>query len=170
MQQVLNSQERRQAFFKFLLFFVITLVLVIWAVFFNFSRLPLKESDVYRQELQGYRAEEANQTTFVDKMKEAVLLLDSLDKPGVNANIISYAFDSKLSEVTKYQSTGNSLFTQMDKEIIFRLQQAKEQKIKIKKMEASTAGSSELQAALEKCRNEVITLNGQLDAYRKGSF
>jgi DNA repair ATPase RecN len=170
MQQVLNSQERTQAFFKFLLFFVITLVLVIWAVFFNFSRLPLKESAVYRQELEAQRAQEVNQTTFVNKMKEAAILLDSLDKPGVNANIVSYAFDSKLSEVNQYQSTGNSLFAQMNKEIINRLTQAKEQKIRLKKLEVSSAGSGELQAALDKCKNEVITLNGQLDAYRKGSF
>ncbi|MBX2924950.1 MAG: hypothetical protein KF746_22305 [Chitinophagaceae bacterium] len=78
-QQVLNSRDRNQAFFKFLLFFTITTVLIVISIFFSF-RMPLKENRELREELKQKKNIEAEQQKFVKKMDEVIVLIDSIRK------------------------------------------------------------------------------------------
>ncbi|HLA57996.1 MAG TPA: type VI secretion system TssO, partial [Puia sp.] len=78
MLKALNAKERNQAFLKFLLFFLLTLVLVVTAIYFDF-KLPLKENNYLQKEIDQQRQIEHNQENFVNTMNEAVRLLDSLD-------------------------------------------------------------------------------------------
>src|SRR5882762_10373828 len=98
MQQVLNSKERSQAFWKFFLFFLLTVLLVVTAVYFDF-KLPFKQNRVLQDEVDLQRQQDRDEAKFVVKMQETIVLLDSLDKTGTSADQINLQLSGKLNEM-----------------------------------------------------------------------
>ena len=168
MQQVLNSQERNQAFVKFLLFFLITVVLILFAVFFNF-KLPLRVNKMLQSEVDVQRIQDANQQKFVNRMQEAIVLLDSLDKKGINAEQINLQLNSKMAELAVLQQKDNTLYGKMNKVIVYRLTELQQNKKTIQDLSGNTARVVSLQAELDKCKEQLTIKEGQLDALRKAS-
>ena len=107
MQQVLNNQERNQAFLKFLLFFLITIVLVIAAVYFN-VRLPVVENKELQKQMTVYNQQDMSQEVFVKNMDEAVVYLDSLDKDPKNQEQIVMQLGAKIENLNKKKQKGKT--------------------------------------------------------------
>lgn len=117
MQTVLNNNERNKAFLKFLFFFVITVVLITGAIYFD-MRIPSKENDVLRRQVSRYRTQSIAQEKFVTSMDEAKVLIDSLKQPGVNSVYINQQVAAKLRELTDLQYKDSSVFSRMNKNIL----------------------------------------------------
>lgn len=81
MGHVLNSKERNLAFLKFVFFFLVTTVLVVLAVYFDY-RLPLKDNAVLREKLRTYESQQYSQEEFLAVMESAKKLIDSMGKQG----------------------------------------------------------------------------------------
>ena len=120
MQQALNAKERNRAFLKFSLFFVLTIVLVVTAIYFDF-RMPLRENDYLQKEIDLQRQVEFNQGSFVNTMQMVVSLIDSLDKPGTNVAQIDAQLQQRLTELTGLQQKDNSTYGKLDDVIQRRL-------------------------------------------------
>ena len=73
MAQVLNSRERTEAFLKFLIFFIVTVILIVAAIFFNF-RMPVSENTMLLKERDIHSAQETNQRKFAEIVQECRLL------------------------------------------------------------------------------------------------
>src|ERR1700733_10967550 len=108
MQQILNSQERTQAFVKFLVFFLVTVALVMLAVFFNYH-LPSRENKMLQDEVDVQRQQDANQQKFVNRMQEAIVLLDSLEVSNTNLEQINLQLNGKIGELAVLQQKDNTL-------------------------------------------------------------
>jgi cell division protein FtsL len=76
---ILNKKERNSAFIMFLIMFVVTTGVLIFALFFDF-RLPLKENEVLKNENEKISKESNFQKKFADKYQHICKLVDSLDK------------------------------------------------------------------------------------------
>lgn len=113
MQQVLNSRERNEAFLKFLLFFLVTVILVVVAVFFDY-RLPDKEMDMLRNEVSVSRSGAAYQQQFITRVEDAYQYIDSAKKTGVNVNQINRMVDNKLSDLNTLQLKDSSTFARLN--------------------------------------------------------
>ena len=72
-----NQAERSHAFRNFLLFFILTVALIIAAVFFSIQ-VPLKHNEQLREQLTLVENERTFSSTFVNKMSETMNLLDSI--------------------------------------------------------------------------------------------
>jgi hypothetical protein len=95
MQKLLNTKERGDAFLKFLIFFMITVALIVTAVFYNY-RVPRKENEVLLAEKDVMNIEKQNQDQFIAKMKDAMALRDTvknmrLDNPYYETKSIELA-------------------------------------------------------------------------------
>ena len=117
MPMVLNSKERNQTFLKFLLFFVLAVILICSAVYFN-MRIPVKENEVLRSEVSRYQTQHIAQEKFVDNMDAAKLLIDSLRQPGVNAAYINQQIAAKLRDLTNLQYEDSSVYSRMNKSVL----------------------------------------------------
>lgn len=117
MPSVLNSRERNRAFFKFLFFFVISVWLIVGAVYFN-MRVPHKENLVLREQVMRYRAQSLAQEKFVTSMDQAKVLIDSLKQPGVNSMYINQQIAAKLRELTDLQYKDSSMYSRMNKNVL----------------------------------------------------
>ncbi len=168
MQQILNSQERNQAFVKFLVFFLLTVILVVTAVFFNY-RLPVRENKMLQDEVDVQRQQEANQQKFVNRMQEAIVLLDSLDANNTNLEQINLQLNGKIAELAVLQQKDNTLYGKLNKVIVDRFQELQQKQRQLESLSDKAGKLASLQSELEKCKSDLAVANAALDGFRKGS-
>jgi DNA repair ATPase RecN len=166
MLKALNAKERNRVFLKFLLFFLLTLVLVVTAIYFDF-KLPLKENSYLQKEIDQQRQIEHNQENFVNTMNDAVKLLDSLDKPGTDMTQISAQLDQKMIELDGLKQKDYSAYGKMDKAIVDKFWELSRAKPKLKKLEDDENKLSQLKADLNDANTKLEEAQTALDAYRR---
>jgi Type VI secretion system, TssO len=166
MLKALNAKERNRAFLKFLLFFLLTLLLVITAIYFDF-KLPLKENGYLQKELDQQRQIEHNQENFVNTMNDAVKLLDSLDKPATDLIQIGAQLDQKMIELDGLKQKDYSAYGKMDKAIVDKFWELSRAKPKSKKLEDDENAISKLKADLNDANTKLEEAQTALDAYRR---
>ena len=78
-----NSKERRISFFKFLGLFLVTMLMIVGAVFFSYQ-IPKKENAELRAHTKVLEDGMVFQKNFYNEMRVVKSMLDSLDVPGQN--------------------------------------------------------------------------------------
>jgi hypothetical protein len=168
MQQILNSKDRSQAFLKFLLFFLVTVVLVVLAVYFNY-RLPVRQNKVLLDEVSLQRQQDLDQGKFATKMQEALVLLDSLDKPGVNAELVENEFNGKLSDLSVLQLKDNTANGIIDQTIIYRLSELLQRKKDMAVLSDKAKRTDEAEGQVTQLQTQIANLNATLATYQQRS-
>ena len=168
MQQVLNANDRNQAFLKFALFFVVTLILVIVAVYFDY-RLPVRENKMLQEEIDQQRQADFNQGKFVATLQDASVLLDSLDKPGTNATQINLQLVQKLGDLNALQDNDNSLYGKMDRIIVNKLLNLSDAKKMLQTQSENENKMSHMRSDLKDARDQLQQAQADLDAYRRSA-
>ncbi|WP_306353350.1 type VI secretion system TssO [Flavobacterium sp. '19STA2R22 D10 B1'] len=97
---ILNRKERTSAFLLFLLMFIITTGILIYALFFNY-KLPWKENEVLKNENDKILTEFNFQRQFSDKIDDISKLVDSLDKAPESFPFIEQSITVKLAELNQ---------------------------------------------------------------------
>jgi uncharacterized membrane-anchored protein YhcB (DUF1043 family) len=166
MQKALNAKERNKAFLKFLLFFVLTLALVIGAIYFDF-RLPIRENNYLQKEIDQQRQIEHNQENFVNTMNDAVRLLDSLDKPSTDFTQINAQLEQKLLELDGLKQKDYSAYGKMDKAIVDKFWELSRAKPKLRKLDADENDLIKLKADLNDANTKLEEAQTSLDAFRR---
>jgi hypothetical protein len=80
----LNQPERRKAFTNFLIFFIVTVLIIVAAVFFSIQ-VPFRQNDQLRDQMNVVEKERDFSETFANKMGETINLLDSINKKEVQS-------------------------------------------------------------------------------------
>lgn len=88
-----NTPERKKAFLSFLAFYVITTLILLSAVFFG-MRVPYAQNDRLTSQVELYEQERDFAETFSLKSNNVKNMLDSINKAGVQAELL----DGKISE------------------------------------------------------------------------
>lgn len=160
MQQVINGKDRMQAYLKFLLFFVITVMVVVLAVYFDFYT-PGRENKLLKDEVYVQRKQEANQQKFIDKMMRAVSLLDSMDKSAKDASQLQNQVHVLINDMTVLQENSGSIYGQLNNTVISELNNRLDQKKTISTMEEQM---NRYKADLESCKGQAQQLQLQAGA------
>ena len=94
----LNSKQRINTFFIFLLLFTFTTSIIVLAIFFGF-RVPSIENAMHRERNRQIINKEGQGRNFADHMEEVKALLDSMDMPGVNSDYMERLVSSELADM-----------------------------------------------------------------------
>jgi Type VI secretion system, TssO len=114
MQKPINTSERNSAFWKFFLFFVLTVAMVTTAVYFDF-RLPHKENEILKGKAESMRLQNMEQEKITNSFIEAKKFIDSIDKQGVNIKYISDMVAQKLGDLSKLNIGDSSIQGKMNR-------------------------------------------------------
>ena len=158
MQQIINSKERTQPYLKFLLFFVITVIVVVLGVLFDLYT-PRKENKLLKDEVYLQRRQEANQQKFVEKMKQVTTLLDSFYSSKNNGSQLEFQLNAQLQDLQKLQESAGGLYLDLDKAVYTNLLQLKDRKTTITNLEGSI---QKIKDDLENCKSQGQQLQTQL--------
>jgi hypothetical protein len=161
MQQVLNAKERTQAFWKFILFFLVAIVAIVLAVFFNYQ-VPKQENSILRERTSEFTAHSMTEQKFTAAMQETNSLLDSLDKPGVNVAYINQLVSNKLTELTTLQLQEKDNTSASKEDAIFLDIMVKYQQAKMKLINLGDAS-----AQLDKAKADLNQCNAELNQARQ---
>jgi len=158
MQQIINSKERTQAYFKFLLFFVITVIVVVAAIYFDFYT-PSRENKLLKDEVYVQRRQEANQQKFVETMTRTIALLDSLNNSKNNPEQLRFQINAQIDNLRKLQENAGGLYDDLDKAVIENMLALIDRKKAITDLEGSI---QKYKDDLESCKNQGQQLQTQL--------
>jgi hypothetical protein len=158
MHYTLNSKERNAAFFRFFASFLVTIVFIVGAIYFNF-RLPIKQSEHLKETIYKQQKQDIYQEKFAFQVNEVKKYIDSLDKEGSDAHLTGSQLSSRLEKLQGQLSTDNK-FANMNQVIVETFYELIQAKQNVKELTKSADLSNSLQFKLDKCE-------GLLDGYRQ---
>jgi len=171
MEQVLNAKERTQAFWKFILFFLIAVTAIVIAVFFNYQ-VPKKQNLILKEKTDLYQAHTTAEEKFVAAMEEANELLDSLDKPGANVMYLNQLISNKLSMMSALQTADNSASSKQSKiflDVMLKYQQTKTKLISLgdaaAQLDKAKADLAQCNLELNQARQTISLMNRSTGSY-----
>ncbi|MCD2423577.1 type VI secretion system transmembrane protein TssO [Niabella pedocola] len=163
-QIVINAKERQQAFWKFLLLFILAVGLVLLAFYFD-TLVPTKDNRVMRQQLNNFKLQEAAQDRFVQTMDETKVLIDSLRKPGSQKAYLNSLIMEKIRTLNNLQYKDSSMYSRLNTNVIDVFQRYLEATNKITdigdmptEVEKLKADNAQLSRDLTECRTQMNNL------------
>ncbi|MFD2726291.1 type VI secretion system TssO [Hyunsoonleella rubra] len=150
-----NSKERRASFLKFLLLFVVTVVAILFAVYFNF-KVPVKENAVLKEQVRLAEKEMKFQNAFANDMKAIKNMIDSLSISGHDSPYHHRRIADKLAELTKTIPTSDSVYQHsMYTTIIDTYLGLQEAKKRLSNLKDAESKLEEYKEELEKSRRDL---------------
>jgi Type VI secretion system, TssO len=122
-----NQAERRKAFSNFLLMFIITIALVVTAVFFG-TRVPFAENEKMKEQINAYQNDRLFAEKFSAKISDIQALLDTLGGPNTQTEFINNQVNSLLADLQAMKDktiTGNDNIYAKTLHALYNLQTAK---------------------------------------------
>ncbi|HEX5150739.1 MAG TPA: type VI secretion system TssO [Parafilimonas sp.] len=83
----LNQAARKNAFFRFLLFFIITVGVIVATVFFSIQ-VPFEENKKMKKDIADYQNQQKFMMQFSGKLTDLQTLIDTLQTPNIQTELI----------------------------------------------------------------------------------
>lgn len=164
-----NSTERRNAFLKFLALFLVTLLTVVYAVYFNY-KIPVKENALLKEKVKQVETEMAFQNKFTKEMKAIKAMIDSLDVKGQNIPYQKNLISARLVDLQKTIPANDSTINyDMYDNIIKLYVEMQETKGEILSLNDAKNTISEYKLALDRCQNNLKQTERNLLIARSGN-
>ena len=96
-----NSKERRSSVLKFGVLFIVTIALIVVALFFDFNIVPFKENKVLRDRVASFDKSEKFEKDFSKGMLKIEKLIDSLGNPNKEEDLyyINRSLESEIGDL-----------------------------------------------------------------------
>lgn len=168
MQKPLNTPERNSAFWKFFFFFVLSVLMITTAVYFNF-RIPFKENKILKAKTEKLHLQTMAQEKFTTSMLQAKALIDSMGKPGINVKYIGDQVSDRLKDLTNMHIADSTLQGSMNKVIIDVFLDYNKLKADMTNLSDAQFQIAELSSKYDQVMRERDQLRRDLDLYLKGT-
>jgi hypothetical protein len=159
-----NTAERKKAFSRFLILYIITTAIIIGAVYFGIQ-VPFQQNKKLQEQLAGIEKERDFGRAFFTQLSDAKALLDSVNRPGVQSELVDGQIDSKLQQLTAMIEKDSVSEKRLYQEIIKTYFEIKDDKKRIRAAGDKDAQAAEFEAQLSQwktkyddCRNTYTQL------------
>lgn len=167
MQKPLNTFERSSAFWKFIFFFFLSVLMITTAVYFDFT-VPLKENEILKEKAEKANLQAMAQEKFTSSMIQAKAFIDSMGKPGVNVKYIGDQVTDRLRDLTNMHIADSSLQGSMNKVIIDVFLDYNRLKADMINLSDAQSQIADLSSKNDQLMRERDQLRRDLDLYLKG--
>lgn len=93
-----NTTDRRKAFQRFLIFFILTVALITTTIFVG-TRVPYSENKKLREQIALSDSERLFSSSFLGNMQQAQSLLDTVNQAAGSAGLIDGRITQKIQEM-----------------------------------------------------------------------
>lgn len=150
-----NSKERQTAFLKYLLLFLVTVLTIVFAIYFNY-KVPNKENDLLKTQIKSVEKEMEFQNNFSDEMRAVKSMIDSLDIPGQNISYQNSLVSAKLVELQKTIPSKDSTYRyDMYTNIVNIYVELQDTKGELRSLNDAKSTIDEYKEALDRCRADL---------------
>lgn len=168
MEYIINAKLRSEAYLKFLLFFVITVFIIVSAVYFD-VRIPSKDNDMLREKIKTYENQVYNQQQFIAAAQTAKNLIDSMNRLGQYNALLEREIARQLEIIRNPGNQDNSIYSTMNKDVFNVLYDYNELNKKFIGSKDATQQVERLRSELSQCDTKRAEAERDLDLYRKSS-
>lgn len=150
----LNAKDRTQALLLFLALLIVSITLVVCAIFFDFS-MPTKENAVLKKQYQEMQEMMSNQNRMLGLMDSIESNLAVLDKPDANATYTEGVVTNLLIEMNnslKDSSSSGIVY----KKIAANYRQMLDDKARIRNLRKDTEEGGDCAKELEQCKRDIL--------------
>ena len=168
-----NVKERKSAFSRFLILYIITTAIIICAVYFGML-VPFQQNKKLKEQMAIIEKERDFGQLFFTQLRSAKGLLDSVNKPGVQAELIDGQIDSKLQQLTAMVDKDSVSSKQLYQELIKTYFEIKDDKKRIRAGGDRDAQAAEFEAQLaqwktkyDDCKNTYTQLLTQYNSMQR---
>lgn len=154
--QPLNKNERRKAFWNFLLLFLVSITLITTTIFFSIN-VPFKQNDRLLKEMRSYVKEREFSTEFMTQMSEVAGMLDTINTKATKPDLL----DGRITESIKKLNFKIDIDSATDKtlyrSVVFVLSDIQTAKKQLREITGKDLNADDL-------RKQIEGLNSTLDA------
>lgn len=158
----LNNAERSKAFRSFLIFFIITVALVIAAVFFSIQ-VPFQQNRQLAEQMKVVEAERLFTQKFESNMNEVMRLVGDLNKKDIDVTLTDGKIEERIKGMNALIDTDSSYAADPNSATIKELYSSVVESLsnlRLAKKENREAANKD--ANLSELKQEISNLNGQL--------
>lgn len=161
----LNVSERNKAFRNFLIFFIITIAIIIAAVFFS-VQVDAEENRQLKEKIAVAEKQRDFTEHFVDKMETTIKLLDSVNLPNVRSDVIDAAIDDNLKSMLAMTNNDTSAqLKSLYKNIVYNFYDLQGAKKQLREASGKDATFSELQTENAQLHSQLREANSLVQQY-----
>lgn len=165
-----NRKARRSSFLKFFLLFIVTVLIIVVALFFDFKIMPFKENKVLRAEAVQIEKEVKFQEGFSEDIKKLKGMVDSLDIPGQNRAFLNSMLSAQIVKLQEKIPVKDSTYRyDMYNNIIWSFAEIQKLKEQVDSYSDVEERISEYKEELEKCRDDLQESERTVDALRRSN-
>ncbi|NHE58470.1 type VI secretion system TssO [Cyclobacterium plantarum] len=166
MKNVLNARERNRALIVFVLSFIVTVSLIVAAVFF-YTLIPADENALLREKIQDLEIQIHEQQPFIVAMEEIQYLTDSLQEIGDINPLVKSDIEQHLRIMDQHLQKDGEIFGRINTDIfnfLYDYMVMNEQFIGLKDRLSRV---EYLEEELRSSKDKIDELNRDLDFLRK---
>lgn len=159
--QPINSAERRKAFWRFLLLFVVSIILITTTIFFSI-RVPFRQNDQLRTENDNAQKEREYNDKFMLQMSTIAAMLDSINSNPSRADLLDVEASEKINRLdlsVEADSLNNKPFY---KSIVILLRDLRMAKQQIRQIAGKDADAGELRRQKEELEKQLDSKNADI--------
>jgi len=168
MDHIINAKERNYAFILFLGSFIITVAIIIGAVYFN-TLIPANENELLRRKIADIENQVYEQQQFIVALEAVQTLNDSLIKPGAFLPVVESDISQHLTTMRRPIHKEGNLYGHLNTDIFNFVVKYTEMNKKLLNFNKEMLEIEMLQNDLSRVRGELEQANRSLDAYRNSS-
>ncbi len=163
----LNSKDRKKAFIQFLLLFIVTVGVLVLALYFD-VKAPIKENTYLKDKVRYFEGQLAEERKFVKEMSKIKSLLDSMDMPGVSSQYMEQLVSSKVAALqTSIPESDSSYRHDMYTNVIQTYLELKNSKSKLYDLSDVKSKLEEYTDIIDEYRKELDQAKRDLDICRQ---
>ncbi|UGU17167.1 type VI secretion system transmembrane protein TssO [Sinomicrobium kalidii] len=166
--EILNKKERVSAFLLFLLMLVITVGILVFAVFFNY-KLPWKENEALKHENDRIMNEFRYQENFSAKIDELTTSIDSLDRAEDGFQFLEQTINLELAKLREGIPADKEVFKQtlLYNNVILNLNDLVKTKRKLQLLRQSEEQIDELKGQVDEYEEIINELKRELELCKR---
>ncbi len=162
----LNTEERKKSFTSFLLFFLVTVVLIVVAVYFG-MQIPFRQNEKLQAQVARYQQEQAFADNFSDMMTQTTILLDSVNKSGTQPTIVDGLISNNVKSLNASLVSDSSSNKQLYQNMVQSLVQLQLAKTGLRNSSGKDQDASKLQQDLAQAKMELSSCQSQNLQYQQ---
>jgi hypothetical protein len=143
-----NQQERKKAFWNFLLFFCITVGVIVVTMLFSFQ-VPFKERDMLRKKADISDNHKVQVLDFGKTMREAMNMIDTLDQVK-NAFLVEGRIKANIQTLSDIAARDTTWMKDMLRDAVYNLTSLTEAKMSLLKVADAKAELDKKDERIEK--------------------
>ncbi len=160
-----NKKERSSAFWTFLLFQLITIALVVALVLVSIQ-VPIKENNQLRMKYERAETEKIEAKQFTDKVLETQRLLDDVNLPTVQSEVVDAEIQNQINEMYQMKSRDSGTLKSLYDAVVTVMFQFHESKKNIRASSLADKDLNTLQQEIGNLKQMNMQLQQQNDQLR----